>query len=477
MTELRVGAHPREVIPGAPEDVETLATRLETYSDDARDAATRLDAIDSGAWVGSAGDAFREAIGELPEKLRRASDAFWDAGAALRLYADRLRDAQAAAAKAIELFSEANGRSRTWAEQQEAYDDGVRIAAASGVPPPKALPVPGDPGEQLRLEAQRLVEEQRHEVEEAAQRAAERLKEAGQAAPNKPGLLKRVLSGAGDIAGDFFGGAVEGTVGIVQFGFKLSPTYALIDPKGYVENVTGMAKGIAYGVTHPVEFAKAAVNWDMWLDNPARALGQLVPELALFLATAGAGGAAVKGASASRRLARSADDLSDAGRVARKSDDAAEVGRTVRTIDDFANVRRLSLEDAKEFVAATKKARPDYKFAPRNAPKDVLQPGQAWSPDQGTPVIGRLPDTERVADSKELIRIGESISWEDWRIFKNDAWVQSIIDQKGEVQVASTLERNLWDPKENRPTVFAREVVQLVRAGYVWKGDRLVPAP
>ena len=57
MTELRVGAHPREVIPGAPEDVETLATRLETYSDDARDAATRLDAIDSGAWVGSAGDA------------------------------------------------------------------------------------------------------------------------------------------------------------------------------------------------------------------------------------------------------------------------------------------------------------------------------------------------------------------------------------------------------------------------------------
>ncbi len=69
-----------------------------------------------------------------------------------------------------------------------------------------------------------------------------------------------------------------------------------------------MGKGLVYGVTHPVEFAKAVTNWEMWLDNPARALGQLVPEVALALATAGAGGAA-KGAGAARRAARSADDL------------------------------------------------------------------------------------------------------------------------------------------------------------------------
>ena len=472
MNELRVGAHPREVIPGIPEDVETLATRLETYSDDARGAAARLDTIDSGSWVGGAGDAFRAAIGEVPEKLRRASDAFWDAGAALRIYAGRLRDAQAAAAKAIELFSEADSRSGAWVGQQKAYDEATRTSAASGAPPPEVPPVTGDPGEHLRLEAQRIIEEQRHEVDEAAQRAAERLEEAGQAAPNKPGLLKRVLGGAGDIAGDFFGGVVEGTVGIVGFGFKFTPTYALIDPEGYVESITGLAKGIAYGVTHPVEFAKAAANWDMWLENPARALGQLVPELALSLATAGAGGAAVKGATAARRLARSADDLSDGGRVARNADDLAAVGRAVRNVEDFTDIRNL--DDAEDFIRATKQIDPDHQFASRSARIDALNPGEAWEPSQGTPVIGRLEDTAEAAASKDLVRIEETIP-KGWGIDKNDAWVQSIIDQNGEVKVVSRLEGNLWDDTYDRPRVFAREVVQLLQAGYVWKGDWLVP--
>ncbi|HKY74615.1 MAG TPA: hypothetical protein VJS45_00630, partial [Acidimicrobiia bacterium] len=466
MTELRVGAHPRDVIPGAPEDVETLATRLETYSDDARDAAARLGAIDSGAWVGSAGDAFRDAIGELPEKLRRASDAFWDAGAALRVYAGRLRDAQAAAAKAIELFSVADSRSRTWAAQQKAHDDAVRSSAGSEAPPPALLPVTDDPGEQLRSEAQRLIEEQRHEVEEAAQRAAERLEEAGRAAPNKPGLLKRVLSGAGDIAGDFLGGVVEGTAGIIEFGFKLTPTYALINPEGYLENVTGMAKGIAFGVTHPVEFAKAAVNWDMWLENPARALGQLVPELALSLATAGAGGAAVKGAGAARRAARFADDLSDAGRIARRAEDLADTGRVARKIEDFTDLR--SLDEAEDFVRATKQANPDYRFPSRPARMDVLEPGEAWEPSQGTPVIGKLDDTAAAATSQGYVRIGETVK--EWSPEKNDAWVQSIADQKGEVKVTTRLEGNLWDEDKVRPRVFAREAVQFLRLGYVWKG-------
>jgi hypothetical protein len=89
---------------------------------------------------------------------------------------------------------------------------------------------------------------------------------------------------------------------MATFAFKLTPTYALVDPEGYVESLAGMGKGLVYGVTHPVGFAKAVTNWDMWLDNPARALGQLVPDVALAVATAGAGDAA-KGAGAARRLA------------------------------------------------------------------------------------------------------------------------------------------------------------------------------
>lgn len=318
MSDLRLGAHPRELVPGVPEDCEALAARLSTYSDDARESATRLDAIDSGAWVGAAGDAFREAIGELPIRLRRASDAFWDAAAALRTYADRLRDAQAAAARALELFAEADTRSRSCAGQQQAYEEALRSSLAGGSPPPDSPPPTADPGEERRLEAERLLDQARQDVDDAARRASDRLEEAGRAAPNKPGWLKRTLSGTANFAGDFVGGVVEGTVGMVTFGFKLSPTYALIDPEGYVENITAMATGIAYGVAHPVEFAKAAVNWEMWLDNPGRALGQLVPELALTAATAGIGGAAAKGSGVSRRLAGSADEFADVGRAARK---------------------------------------------------------------------------------------------------------------------------------------------------------------
>ena len=284
MTDLAVGARPQDVIPGVPEDVEALAARLAVYADQAGQAAARLRAIDAGAWVGEAGDAFREAIGELPAKLQRGCDAFWDAVYALRAYSTTLREAQATAARAIEIFTEADHQTSAWAAQSQSNEE-LGSTGRSAVPLPEAPPVLDDPGERLRQEARRLVEQAREEVEVVGRRCAARLKEAGDAAPNKPGFFRRALSAVGD----FGRGAVEGTVGMATFAFKLSPTYALVDPNGYVENLAGMGKGLVYGVTHPVEFAKAVTNWEMWLDNPARALGQLVPEVALALATVGAG--------------------------------------------------------------------------------------------------------------------------------------------------------------------------------------------
>jgi hypothetical protein len=35
-----------------------------------------------------------------------------------------------------------------------------------------------------------------------------------------------------------------------------------------------------------------------------------------------------------------------------------------------------------------------YKWAPKNADKSVLGPGEAWEPGKGTAVIGRQADTE-----------------------------------------------------------------------------------
>lgn len=50
-------------------------------------------------------------------------------------------------------------------------------------------------------------------------------------------------------------------------------------PDGLVP--VGLVKGLAYGATHPVDFAKAIVDWNTWAESPGRALGHLLPAVAL----------------------------------------------------------------------------------------------------------------------------------------------------------------------------------------------------
>jgi hypothetical protein len=89
----------------------------------------------------------------------------------------------------------------------------------------------------------------------------------------------------------------------------------MVDPAGWQRDVGALAEGLAYGVTHPVEFGKAILDWDTWQSSPGRAIGHLVPDLVLTLATAG-GGAAARGA----RAARAADELADMGTTLRRLD-------------------------------------------------------------------------------------------------------------------------------------------------------------
>jgi hypothetical protein len=63
----------------------------------------------------------------------------------------------------------------------------------------------------------------------------------------------------------------------------------------------------------------------------------------------------------------------------------------------------------------------------------------------------------------------------DWTLAKNDAYIQTIIDQRGTVYTASPLKSNFWNAGRSEPTVYAREVQQMLQAGYAWNGDYLVP--
>jgi type VII secretion system ESX-1 substrate len=290
------GSTLRQVLPGTPEDLDELAALLESYVDGAAAAARGLRSMDSGAWIGEAAAAFWSSVGDVLKKLDEAAAAFQEAVFALRTYTAVLREAQADACRALGLIDQADSDSRLWAAKNaDAVVQNV-TAPYTGVVAPVS---PDDPGEALRHQAHTLITDAKDRLAAAARHAAERLDMAADHAPRKPGFLSRSWHVVSEVAS----GAAESVTEMATFTFKLSPAYAIVDPDGYVEHGVGLIKGLAYGATHPVDFAKAVLDWDTWAESPGRALGHLVPAIALAVATAGAGAAgkassSVKGAEA-----------------------------------------------------------------------------------------------------------------------------------------------------------------------------------
>ena len=101
----------------------------------------------------------------------------------------------------------------------------------------------------------------------------------------------------------------------------------------------------------------------------------------------------------------------------------------------------------------------------------VIRVVPRWKPTDGTPVLGKIPDTEIAEDWPDHAVLNIRF----WSPEKNDAWIQSIIDQRGRLYLASPLTRaNLTDPKY-LDSVFGREYKMLRRAGYRRVGDYMEP--
>jgi RHS repeat-associated protein len=86
-------------------------------------------------------------------------------------------------------------------------------------------------------------------------------------------------------------------------------------------------------------------------------------------------------------------------------------------------------------------------------------------------VIGRQADTA-VAENWT----GHSVlNIENWTLAKNDQFIDRIIFEKAPVYLGSPqIEATLWDAANNRMTVYARELEQLLAAGYKQVGDYLI---
>ena len=113
------------------------------------------------------------------------------------------------------------------------------------------------------------------------------------------GATGRALGGVGV-------GIYEGVKEPLVLGWKLSPQRAQLDPVGFWRDASTFATGLGHGVTHPKELGKAALDWDTWANDPARAVGHLIPNIVVVLATGGAGEAAETGEMALSAEARAA---------------------------------------------------------------------------------------------------------------------------------------------------------------------------
>ena len=322
MSGLAVGAAGTELVPGDPGELEALARRLDVLARGADSSASGIRSAQAGSWVGTAGDAFRAAVDDVPASLVKAGTAFGAAGGALRDYARVLREAQAEAVRAVRMYEQGTAESQRW---QAAQPSGVR-------------PSSYDPGADDMRAAQSLLSQAREDVERAAARAAGLLRSAADDAPRE----KRWWQKAWHQVSEFGKGAWEATAGTVTFLYSVT-LQMYVDPQAWASDVADVGRGIVYGIQHPVEFGKAILDWETWQTNPARALGRLVPDLVATVASGGAG-AAVRGTrglsslSRATALQRAGLTLDDVGRLS-QADAAAVIARgdrfTPRTLTEL----------------------------------------------------------------------------------------------------------------------------------------------
>jgi hypothetical protein len=166
--------------PGSTDALERLARHCSGFGRELADDAGRVRAVrDGGLWTGSAADAFRHQLDEVPRDLDRAGDAYHLAGAALARFSAALAEHQVAA--------------RSLEQQAQAV---TRLLDAAPADHPAASHERDL--DALRAEAARL----RNRVLADARGCRAALQDATRHAPRPPGRFHRLCSEAGRLAHD-----------------------------------------------------------------------------------------------------------------------------------------------------------------------------------------------------------------------------------------------------------------------------------
>ena len=257
-----------------------------------------------------------------------------------------MESAQGQARQAIDLY--AQGQQAT-AQAQAAYNQQVaaynsaaqaynaQLAGGQNPGTPPAEPGPfTDPGEPMRQQAQQILGEARAARDTAAASATAAIRPATELAPAEPSFLSQLGDDFSDTMQvdalasiSFARRGVDGVADIVKFARSIDPLdqWNMEHPAEYIAGLSGTAAGLANDVINPQDLVKGLVGTG-WGSDPAQALGRLVPNVALAVATDGAGTAADAGSDIAERAAMgSSEDDAVAGLDGAASDPPPRPGR------------------------------------------------------------------------------------------------------------------------------------------------------
>ncbi|GAA0629097.1 hypothetical protein GCM10009547_35910 [Sporichthya brevicatena] len=296
MTDFTISGDPAALRASAS-SLRALAIRLET-------TATSMRRLSTYGWEGVAADAFRDAFTPEPRRWEQAADGFRDAASALDAHAGTLEWAKTRAVACAEACRAADAVTDQARRAHEA-DRAFRPQPAYGRSLLEAAGAFTDPGAAARNAALEDFRAIGNEVEDSGDRAAARVRAACDAAPSKPGWFSRTV-------GSFFLGAGESLWDLGRMAlWDLNPQTQLA--WAAVRVATGQAtvgeiadefesKGEALAAIaqaayqDPDGFAlnvgKSLIDLETWQDDPARALGHLVPDAVAAVASGGAGAGA-----------------------------------------------------------------------------------------------------------------------------------------------------------------------------------------
>lgn len=377
---------PSFVIPGDPGVVRSKAAGLRSHGVSFVGVAEALDAVRTDGWVSLAADRFREKFGTESGKWRDAGQGFERAAGALETYAGALASAQGTAGWAAGEWARGDEVTR---RARAAYDADVRAgqrekreSEAAGVPFTLTILPFADPGESVRAGAAAAFERAQADVKAAGEVAAEGVRAGCAGAPASRSWWESGLAFVGDV----FVGIFEGVEGLAKLAMlpitqlqdligdiadlatgRLTPAELAAKYQLKAEDAAAFAKAVW---EHPGDVAlaigKGILDWDTWADDPGKAIGHLIPQIVLTIATLGGGAAAVgvedaavaaeraavgmeEGAAAVEDVARGASMLDDLGDLSRLGDEggalADDLAREpfVPDLDQMTNAEKADL--------------------------------------------------------------------------------------------------------------------------------------